>query len=80
MQLKGTTDHHLLATRTSKAVISSALTTICGFGNLSFPVHQGTASMGQLPTLGIGFTLICTLFVLPVFLNYSAARAQKEDP
>ncbi|MDQ6958524.1 MAG: efflux RND transporter permease subunit [Mariprofundaceae bacterium] len=79
MQMKGSTDHHLLATSTSKAVILSALTTICGFGNLSFSAHQGTASMGQLLTLGISFTLICTLFVLPVFLNHFAAKAQKVD-
>jgi len=79
MQMKGSTDHHLLATSTSKAVILSALTTICGFGNLSFSAHQGTASMGQLLTLGISFTLICTLFILPVFLNHFAARAQKVD-
>lgn len=79
MQMKGSTDHHLLATSTSKAVILSALTTICGFGNLSFSAHQGTASMGQLLTLGIGFTLICTLFVLPVFLNHFAARTKKVD-
>jgi len=74
MQLKGTSDHHLLHTSTSRAVILSALTTICGFGNLSFSAHQGTASMGQLLTLGVGFTLICTLFVLPVFLNHFASR------
>jgi len=79
MQMKGTTDHNLLATSTSKAVTLSALTTICGFGNLSFSSHQGTASMGQLLTLGISFTLICTLFVLPVFLNHFAARRQKAD-
>jgi len=79
MQMKGTTGHHLLATSTSKAVTLSALTTICGFGNLSFSAHQGTASMGQLLTLGIFFTLICTLFVLPVFLNHFAAMAQKVD-
>jgi len=77
MQMKGTTDHHLLDTSTSKAVILSALTTICGFGNLSFSAHQGTASMGQLLTLGIGFTLICTLFVLPAFLNHFATRTPR---
>jgi len=76
MQMKGTTDHQLLATSTSKAVTLSALTTICGFGNLSFSAHQGTASMGQLLTLGIGFTLICTLFVLPAFLNHFATKSQ----
>jgi len=74
MQAKGKIDHHLLSTSTSKAVTLSALTTICGFGNLSFSAHQGTASMGQLLTLGIGFTLICTLFVLPLFLNHSAVK------
>ncbi|MDQ6960428.1 MAG: efflux RND transporter permease subunit, partial [Mariprofundaceae bacterium] len=76
MQSSGKSSHQLLASSTSQAVVLSALTTICGFGNLAFSSHQGTASMGQLLTLGIGFTVICTLLVLPAFLIHAAPQAE----
>jgi len=62
--------YELLHSSTSKAVVLSALTTICSFGALSFSPHQGTADMGQLLTLGVVMILICTLVVLPAFLQW----------
>jgi len=68
-------DHpDLLHTSTSKAVVLSALTTICSFGALSFSPHQGTAGMGQLLTLGVIIILICTLIVLPAFLQWQPGK------
>ncbi|MCP3903635.1 MAG: MMPL family transporter [Planctomycetes bacterium] len=58
----------LLHTSTARAVVYSAFTTIMSFGNLAFTAHRGTASMGQLLTLGIVFTLLTTLIMLPAFL------------
>jgi len=72
MQSRGENIHQLLASSTSQAIVLSALTTILAFGNLAFSAHQGTASMGQLLTLGILFTMLCTLLVLPAFLNHTA--------
>lgn len=60
---------NLLATSTARAVLFSALTTICSFGNLAVSPHPGTASMGMLLTLGLGFTLICTMIILPALLQ-----------
>ncbi len=57
-----------LQTSTARAIVVSALTTICSFGNLAFSSHQGTASMGVLLSLGLAYTLICTLVLLPVML------------
>lgn len=62
-------DLHLLRTSTARAVVFSALTTVCSFGNLSFSSHRGMASMGQLLTVGVGVTLICVLLVLPALLD-----------
>jgi len=70
--------HNLLRTSTSKAVVLSALTTICSFGALSFSPHQGTADMGQLLMLGVIIILICTLVVLPAFLQWQPARKASE--
>ncbi|MDQ6987998.1 MAG: MMPL family transporter [Mariprofundaceae bacterium] len=69
MQKRGKNTHQLLASSTAQAVVLSALTTILAFGNLAFSAHQGTAGMGQLLMLGVLFTMLCTLLVLPAFLN-----------
>ena len=63
--------NNILRTSTARAVLFSALTTICGFGNLALSPHRGTASMGLLLTIGIGLTLICTLVVLPALMTKS---------
>jgi len=61
----------LLHTSTARGIFFSALTTIFSFGTLGFLSHRGTASMGQLLTLGVAITLLVTLLVLPAFLNIS---------
>ncbi len=58
----------MLETSTARAVLYSSLTTICSFGNLALSPHRGMASMGALLTIGIGFTLLCTLVVLPALM------------
>lgn len=62
-------DGNLLATSTARAVFFSALTTVVSFGNLAFSPHTGTASMGVMLTLGMICYLLCTLIVLPAFLE-----------
>ncbi|MFV1984133.1 MAG: MMPL family transporter [Thiohalomonadales bacterium] len=65
----GVSNHfHLLHTSTTRAVVLSAFTTIASFGNLGYSSHPGTASMGQLLTIGVVLTLFSTLLILPVLL------------
>ena len=59
----------VLRTSTARGVVFSALTTICSFGSLMLSTHRGTATMGALLTIGVGFTLVCTLVVLPALLR-----------
>ncbi|MCG8593775.1 MAG: MMPL family transporter [Kiloniellales bacterium] len=67
----------LLRTSTSRAVMFSALTTIASFGSLAVSGHPGMTSMGQLLTIAISSTLICTLIVLPSLMTRrSRKRAQ----
>jgi hopanoid biosynthesis associated RND transporter like protein HpnN len=54
---------------TRRAVLFAALTTIASFGSLTLSRHRGTASMGELLSIAIGFTLLCTLVVLPVAMR-----------
>jgi hopanoid biosynthesis associated RND transporter like protein HpnN len=60
-------DDTLLQSSTTRGVIFSAITTLCSFTSLAFTPHRGTASMGLLLAIGISFTLICALIVLPAF-------------
>lgn len=63
---------HGAATR--RAVLFSALTTVASFGSLMLSSHRGTASMGELLAIAIGYTLLCTLVVLPVAFRFMAGR------
>jgi hopanoid biosynthesis associated RND transporter like protein HpnN len=62
---------NLLSTSLTRAVIFSALTTASGFGSLWLSSHPGTASMGELLMISLGFTLLTTLFFLPALLEPS---------
>ena len=60
---------NLLETTTARAVLFSALTTLCSFGNLAISPHPGMASMGIVLTVGVVFMLLCTLVLLPAFFS-----------
>ena len=66
----------LLRTSTPRAVLYSALTTIASFGSLALSGHRGMTSMGQLLTIAIAYTLICTLIVLPALMIWLERRKQ----
>lgn len=59
----------LIHTSTARAIFYSALTALVDFASLMFSSHKGTASMGALLTVGLAFTLICTLIILPSLLR-----------
>lgn len=65
----------MLATSTPRAILFSALTTMCSFGTLAISHHRGTASMGQLLFISLTFALVCTLVVLPAMLELRARRS-----
>lgn len=56
-------------TATGRAVLFSALTTSSAFGSLAVSPHVGTASMGLLLFMSVGFTVATTFFVLPALLH-----------
>ena len=59
---------NFLRSSTIRGVFLSCLTTILSFSNLAYTPHLGISSMGQLLAMGIFFTLISSLVVLPAFL------------
>jgi hopanoid biosynthesis associated RND transporter like protein HpnN len=58
-----------LQSPTARAVVFSALTTAAAFGSLALSPHPGTASLGLLLAIGLGWTLVTTLFFLPALLG-----------
>jgi len=59
----------LLETTTARGVLLSTLTTLASFGSLAFSPHPGTASMGQVLSVGLILILIATLVLLPALLG-----------
>jgi hopanoid biosynthesis associated RND transporter like protein HpnN len=70
----------LLPSPTARAVVFSALTTGTAFGSLALSKSPGMAGMGKLLSLGLLYTLVCTLFFLPSFLGEPLARRGGKEP
>lgn len=68
----------LMGSSTPRAVLLSTLTTIGTFAALSLSPHQGTASIGYLLTIAMGFLLIFTLLLLPVLLSWLPEQATRK--
>jgi hopanoid biosynthesis associated RND transporter like protein HpnN len=58
----------VLGSATARAILFSALTTGTAFGSLATSRHPGTASMGCLLLISLGFTLLSSLVFLPALL------------
>ena len=60
-------EENLLHSSTTRGIIFSSITTLFSFSSLSFTSHEGMASMGLLLSIGLFFTVVCSLIVLPAF-------------
>jgi hopanoid biosynthesis associated RND transporter like protein HpnN len=69
----------VLATNTPRAVLFSALTTMCSFGTLAVSHHRGTQSMGILLFVALTLALLCTLVVLPAMQELRDRRAARRN-
>jgi predicted RND superfamily exporter protein len=58
---------------TGSAILLTSLTSMVGFGCLSFYQHPGMATLGVFLLVGVGWCLITTLVFLPVLLAGSAS-------
>ncbi len=58
-----------LGSPTARAVLFSALTTASAFGGLALSSHPGTATMGLLLMIALGYCLLTTLLVLPSLMG-----------
>lgn len=69
-----------LASALTRAVIFSAATTASGFGTLWLSIHPGTASMGELLMISLGWTLVTTLFLSPALMGSPPELMKLHDP
>ena len=69
-----------LARSTGKAIVLASLTSMVGFGSLMFAQHTGIFSLGVLATLGIGWSLVATLVVLPLVIRLLPQRTLPPSP
>jgi hopanoid biosynthesis associated RND transporter like protein HpnN len=71
--------HDFLRSSLTRGVLLSAATTASGFGTLWLSRHPGTASMGELLTISLAWTLVTTLFFVPVLLECVWPRSRRES-
>ena len=69
----------LLSGTTTQAVLFSALTTLASFGTLVLSDHLGIASLGELLVVGMAFTLLGNLVLLPALLMLGPRRRGGTD-
>jgi hopanoid biosynthesis associated RND transporter like protein HpnN len=70
-------DHGVLGTSTARAVFYSALTSIFGFGTMGFASHMGLATLGQMLTLGVTYSMLCNMVVLPALIALRSERQRR---
>jgi len=69
----------MLQSSLMRAVVFSALVTATAFGALWLSSHPGTASMGRLLMISLGWELLVTLLFRPALLALPAARPCQES-
>ena len=62
---------------TGKAVVAAALSTIAGFGSITFSHYPGLVSTGKVAILGAVTTSLVSITVLPALLAWRRERRQK---
>lgn len=63
-------NEELYHSSTPRAVLFSGLTTIAAFATLGVSDHRGTASMGQMLAIAISASLLVTIVITPILINF----------
>lgn len=72
-------ERKILQSSLARGVFFSATTTATGFGALWISSHPGTASMGELLMISLGWTVVTVLFFLPA-LALAIRRSEASPP
>jgi hopanoid biosynthesis associated RND transporter like protein HpnN len=69
---------HLVESATAGAVFFSAMTTTLSFGTLALSGHQGMHTLGVMLTIGMFWTVVANLIVLPALLTIAGVSGSTE--
>ncbi len=61
-----------------KGVVVAALTTLMGFGSLVLSGYPGLQSMGAVALMGVGFSFLLSLTLVPVLFQKTSPQRRKE--
>jgi len=76
-QIEGNSKHHLVFASTGRAVFLTSLTTMLGFGSLTFASYRGLGSMGMALFIGVGTCFMATALVIPAIMGFVEKRKNK---
>ncbi len=66
-------------TEVGKGVVVAALTTLMGFGSLVLSGYPGLRSMGAVALMGVGFSFLISLTLVPVLFRWLFCRESSES-
>jgi len=69
-QLEGQNKHQIVFSSTGRAILLTSLTTMLGFGSLTFATYRGLGSMGIALFIGVGTCFLATVFILPAVMGW----------
>ncbi|MEE8437536.1 MAG: MMPL family transporter, partial [Candidatus Neomarinimicrobiota bacterium] len=69
--------HLLVFASTGRAVFLTSLTTMLGFGSLTFASYRGLGSMGIALFIGVGTCFLATVLVIPAIMGFVEKRKNK---
>ncbi len=67
-------NRNFLQSSMARAVLFSATTVLVAFVTLCFSSHPGTRGMGELLTIALLYSLLCTFFILPTFYGFKMKK------
>ncbi len=66
---EGEKDIKKLFSTIGRAILLTTVTTVFGFGSLSFSSYRGIAGLGVVLAIGVSMALLFTIIVIPIFLK-----------
>jgi len=69
-QIEGRGEHQIVFASTGRAVLLTSLTTMLGFGSLTFATYRGLGSMGSALFIGVGTCFLATVLVIPAVMGW----------
>jgi hypothetical protein len=60
-----------------RAILTTSMTSMIGFGSIMIAQHQGLASLGRLVLIGISTSMVASILVLPAVLTFLQRKRKR---